>query len=87
MWRDCFIEQDMKKIVKYDDFTDLLNLNFKDTNAEAKAALKLCQLKQKTKTCNKYTAKFNTLASEAGIIGDPSLIQLYQDGLNSPLLD
>src|SRR5713101_4918253 len=71
MWRDCLIKQDMKKIIKYDNFTDLLNLTFKDTNAKAKAVLKLHQLKQKTKTCDEYTAGFKALASEAGIIGDP----------------
>src|SRR5713226_9797654 len=32
-------------------------------------------------------AEFKALATEAGIVGDPSLIQFYQDGLNSPLLD
>ena len=87
MWRDHFVKQDMKKVVKYDDFTDLLNLTFKDNNAKAKAVLKLHQLKQKTKTCDEYTAEFKALASEAGITGNPSLIQFYQDGLNSPLLD
>src|SRR5713101_7797652 len=69
MWRDHFIKLDMKRVIKFDDFTDLINLTFKDTNAEAKAALKLCQLKQKTKTCNKYTAELKALASEAGITG------------------
>ena len=73
MWRDCFVEIDMKKVVTFDTFTDLLDLTFKDTNAKAKAALKLCQLKQKTKTCDEYTAEFKALASEAGIIGDPVL--------------
>ena len=87
MWRDCFVEINMKKVVTFDAFTDLLDLTFKDTNAEVKAVLKLCQLKQKTKTCHKYTAEFKALTSEAGIIGDPSLIQFYQDGLNAPLLD
>src|SRR5713101_6822889 len=87
MWRDCFIEQDMKKVVDFEDFNNLLDLTFKDTNAEAKAALKLRQLKQKTKTCDEYTAEFKALAAEAGIVGDASLIQFYQDGLNSPLLD
>src|SRR5713101_3388748 len=87
MWRDCFVGINMKKVVKFDDFTDLLDLTFKDTNAEAKAVLKLCQLKQKTRTCDEYTAEFKALASEAGIVRDPSLIQFYQDGLNSPLLD
>ena len=87
MWRDHFIEQDMKKVVTFDDFNNLLDLTFKDTNAEAKAALTLCQLKQKTKTYDKYTTEFKALAAEAGIVGDPSLIQFYQDGLNSPLLD
>src|SRR5713226_2721999 len=87
MWRDCFVEQDMKKVTEFDKFNDLLNLTFKDTNAEAKAALKLCQLKQKSRTCDEYTAEFKALATEAGIVGDPSLIQFYQDGLNSPLLD
>src|SRR5712692_6926604 len=71
MWRDCFIEQDMKKIIKYNNFTDLLDLTFKDTNAKAKAALKLHQLKQKTKTCNEYTVEFKALTTEAGIVGDP----------------
>src|SRR5229473_5753673 len=87
MWRDCFIEQDMKRVVAFDDFNNLLDLTFKDTNAEAKAVLKLHQLKQKTKTCDEYTADFKALASEVGIIGDPSLIQFYQDGLNAPLLN
>src|SRR5713101_5210371 len=87
MWRDHFVEQDMKKVVIFEDFNNLLDLTFKDTNAEAKAALRLCQLKQKTKTCDKYTAEFKALATEAGIIRDPSLIQFYQDSLNSPLLD
>src|SRR5713101_5161655 len=87
MWRDCFVKINMKKVVKFDDFTDLLDLTSKDTNAEAKAALKLCQLKQKTKTCDKYTVEFKALTLEAGIVGDPSLIQLYQDSLNVPLLD
>src|SRR6266852_5381078 len=87
MWRDHFVEQDMKKVIEFDKFNDLLDLTFKDTNAEAKAALKLHQLKQKMKTCDKYTAEFKALAAEAGIVGDPSLIQFYQDGLNSPLLD
>src|SRR5713101_4469979 len=87
MWRDCFIKTDMDKVTKFDEFTNLLNLAFKDNNAEAKAALKICQLKQKTKICDEYTAEFKALASEAGIVGDPSLIQFYQDGLNSPLLD
>src|SRR5712692_4888040 len=87
MWRDHFVEQDMKKVTVFKDFNNLLNLTFKDTNANAKAALKPCQLKQKTKTCNKYTTEFKALATEAGIVGDPSLIQFYQDGLNSPLLD
>src|SRR5713226_8447836 len=54
---------------------------------QAKAVLKLCQLKQKTKTCDEYTAEIKALAREAGIIGDPSLIQFYQDSLNAPLLD
>src|SRR5713101_3157833 len=62
MWRDHSIEQDMKRNIKFDDFTDLLDLTFKDTNAEAKAALKLHQLKQKTKTCDRYTAEFKALA-------------------------
>src|SRR5712692_8874059 len=83
MWRDCFIELDMKRVIKFDDFTNLIDLTFKDINAEAKAVLKLHQLKQKTKTCDEYTAEFKALASEAGIVGDPSLIQFYQDGLNS----
>src|SRR5713226_5366147 len=87
MWRDCFVEQDMKKVTEFHKFNDLLNLTFKDTNAKAKAVLKLCQLKQKSKTCDEYTAEFKALATEAGIMGDPSLIQFYQDGLNSPLLD
>src|SRR5712692_4830457 len=86
MWRDHFIEADMKRVIKFNDF-NLLDLTFKDTNAEAKAALKLCQLKQKTKTCDKYTTEFKALTSEAGITGNPSLIQFYQDSLNSPLLD
>ena len=47
MWRDRFVEQDMKKVIEFDKFNDLLDLTFKDTNAEAKAALKLRQLKQK----------------------------------------
>ena len=67
MWRDHFVEQDMKKVIKYDDLTNLLDLTFKDNNAEAKAALKLHQLKQKTKTCDEYTAEFKALTSEAGI--------------------
>src|SRR5712692_6599504 len=67
MWRDHFIKLDMKRVVKFDDFTDLINLVFKDTNAEAKAVLKLHQLKQKTKPCDKYTAEFKALTSEAGI--------------------
>src|SRR6266849_2243465 len=75
MWRDHFVEQDMKRIIKFNKCTDLLNLTFKDTNAEAKPALKLCQLKQKTKTCDESTAEFKALVSEAGLIGDPSLIQ------------
>src|SRR5713101_998932 len=75
MWRDCFIEIDMKKVVKFNAFTDLLDITFKDTNAKAKAALKHHQLKQKTKTCDKYTAEFKALASEAGIVGDPVRIQ------------
>jgi len=87
MWRDRFVEQDMKKVTVFEDFNNLLDLTFKDTNAEAKAALKLRQLKQKTKTCDEYTAEFKALAAEAGIVGDTSLIQFYQDGLNSPLLD
>src|SRR5216684_7055560 len=87
MWRDRFIEQDMKKVVDFEAFNNLLNLTFKDTNAKAKAALKLCQLKQKTKTCDKYTAEFKALTVEAGITGKPSLIQFYQDSLNGPLLD
>src|SRR5713226_3295153 len=87
MWRDCFVEQDMKKVVDFEAFNNLLNLTFKDTNAKAKAVLKLCQLKQKSKTCSEYTTEFKALAAEAGIVGDPSLIQFYQDGLNSPLLD
>ena len=41
MWRDHFIEQDMKRVVAFDDFNNLLDLTFKDTNAEAKAVLKL----------------------------------------------
>src|SRR5712692_6618544 len=57
MWRDCFIEMDMKRIIKFSDFTDLINLIFKDTNTEAKAVLKVHQLKQKTKTCDEYTAE------------------------------
>src|SRR5713101_2738209 len=77
----------MNKVTKSDEFTNLLNLAFKDNNAEVKAVLKLHQLKQKTKTCDEYTAEFKTLTSEAGITGDPSLIQFYQDGLNAPLLD
>ena len=87
MWRDCFIKQEMKKVIVFEDFNTLLNLTFKDTNAKAKAALKLHQLKQKTKNCDKYTAEFKALTAEAGIVGDPSIIQFYQDGLNSPLLD
>src|SRR6266849_1644279 len=87
MWRDHFIEQDMKKVTVFEDFNNLLDLTFKDTNAEAKAVLKLCQLQQKMKTCNEYTAEFKALATKAGIVEDPSLIQFYQDGLNSPLLD
>src|SRR6266852_7362907 len=87
MWRDHFVEQDMKKVMVFEDFNNLLDLTFKDTNAEAKAMLKLRQLKQKTKTCDKYTAEFKALAAEAGIVGDPSLIQFYQDGLNNPLLN
>src|SRR5713101_3413423 len=87
MWRDCFVKQDMKRVIKFDNFTDLLDLTFKDNNAEAKVVLKLCQLKQKTKTCDEYTAEFKALTSEAGTTGNPSLIQFYQDGLNSPLLD
>src|SRR5713226_2456176 len=87
MWRDHFVKQDMKKVVIFEDFNALLNLTFKDTNAEAKAALKLCQLKQKAKTCNEYTAEFKALAAEAGIVRNPSLIQFYQDDLNNPLLD
>src|SRR5712692_2297220 len=79
MWRDRFIEQDMKKVMVFEDFNNLLNLTFKDTNAEAKAAFKLHQLKQKTKTCNEYTTEFKALTAEAGIVGDPSLIQFYQD--------
>src|SRR5713226_7536090 len=87
MWRDHFVEQDMKKVTVFEDFNNLLDLTFKDTNAEAKATLKLHQLKQKTKTCDEYTAEFKALITEAGIIGDPSLIQFYQDGLNASLLD
>ena len=41
MWRDHFIKIDMNKAVKFDTFTTLLNLTFKDINAEAKAVLKL----------------------------------------------
>src|SRR5713101_7181429 len=67
MWRDCFVELDMKRVIEFDDFTDLIDLTFKDTNAEAQAVLKLCQLKQKTKTCDEYTAEFKALASDAGI--------------------
>src|SRR5216684_3767966 len=67
MWRDCFIEQDMKKVIAFNDFNNLLNLTFKDTNAGAKAVLKLCQLKQKTKTWDEYTTEFKALAVEAGI--------------------
>src|SRR5713101_1010397 len=73
MWRDCFVEQDMKKVIVFEDFNTLLNLTFKDTNAEAKAALKLCQLKQKMKTCDKYTAELKALAAEVGIVRDQSL--------------
>ena len=87
MWRDRFVKQDMKKVTEFDKFNDLLDLTFKDTNAEAKAVLKLHQLKQKSRTCDEYMAEFKALATEAGIVGDPSLIQFYQDGLNSPLLD
>src|SRR5713101_7758724 len=82
MWRDHFVKQDMKKVVIFEDFNSLLDLTFKDTNTEAKAALKLCQLKQKMKTCDKYTTEFKALAAKAEIAGDPSLIQFYQDGLN-----
>src|SRR5713226_4104631 len=32
-------------------------------------------------------AEFKALATEAGIVGDPSLIQFYQDGFNCPLLN
>src|SRR5229473_3269186 len=77
----------MKKVTVFEDFNNLLDLTFKDTNAEAKAALKLHQLKQKSRTCDEYMAEFKALATEAGIVGDPSLIQFYQDGLNSPLLN
>ena len=87
MWRDHFVKLDMKRVVKFDNFTDLIDLTFKDTNAEAKAMLKLHQLKQKTKTCDEYTAEFKALTSEAGITGNASLIQFYQDSLNGPLLD
>src|SRR5713101_2759114 len=77
----------MKKVTVFEDFNNLLDLTFKDTNAKAKAALKLHQLKQKSRTCDEYMAEFKALATEAGIMGDPSLIQFYQDGLNSPLLN
>ena len=82
MLRDHFIETDLTRI---NDFTDLLNLICKDSNAKAKAVLKLRQLKQKSKTCNEYIVEFKALISEAGIIRDLSLIQFYQDMLNVPL--
>src|SRR5713101_4553014 len=87
MWRDRFVEQDMKKVTVFEDFNNLLDLTFKDTNAEAKAVLKVCQLKQKTKSCDEYTAEFKALTSEVGITRNPSIIQFYQDGLNAPLLN
>src|SRR5713101_6613039 len=37
MWRDHFVKINMNKIVKFDTFTTLLVLTFKDTNAEAKS--------------------------------------------------
>src|SRR5216684_1724288 len=82
MWRDHFIKQDMKKVMVFENFNNLLDLTFKDTNAKAKAALKLHQLKQKTKTCDECMAEFKALAAEAGIVGDPSLIRMVSTALS-----
>src|SRR5712692_3038346 len=49
--------------------------------------IKLKELKQGQKMADEYTATFKALISETGIMEDVSIIDLYQTGLNGPLVD
>src|SRR5713101_6999972 len=49
--------------------------------------IKLKELKQGQKTADEYTAMFTDLIGETCIMEDVSIIDLYQTGLNGPLID
>src|SRR5712692_7623300 len=49
--------------------------------------IKLKELRQGQKTADEYTATFKALIGETGITEDVSIIDLYQTGLNGPLVN
>src|SRR5712692_5105438 len=87
MWHDCYVIDTLPSTLTYTDFKKALDKAFEDGNATANAMIKLKELKQGQKTADEYTATFKALIGETGITEDISIIDLYQTGLNSPLID
>jgi hypothetical protein len=73
----------------FEDFIDELNAAFEPVDAVGDAMKKLRTLKQGTRSAEELVTEFNLFCSKAGITqsGDTTLINLFQPGLNKPLLE
>src|SRR6266849_1631858 len=87
MWCDRYVIDTLPSTLTYTDFKKALDKAFEDGNAAANAMIKLKELKQGQKMADEYTAMFKALIGETSITEDVSIIDLYQTGLNGPLVD
>src|SRR5882762_8360577 len=71
----------------YEAFTSLLDKDFKEIDIQQKAYHALSILQQGKLSVDEYTSKFRSLATQAKITEDATLVDYYQRGLHPAIVD